>query len=258
MLDDPARSSARIPNEVYDAVDLESSTLTGATSPSTPAGSSRFAGPLTPILNAFRLAQADGWWTGHLQFDAIRRYADTLGLIEAPNRRGAMGPDQLRPTRPLDSHPRSLSARYGLTAQPLHTDGAHQRQPPRFVVLSATDSSLTGTLLWQPPATPAWTALLQHGVFTVSSGPTRFLSTVQNGRFLRFDPGCMIAADSPARRLQARLAAASADALEHRWTESDTVLVIDNWRALHARAAVTDPSEPRVMQRIAYHQGATA
>jgi hypothetical protein len=258
MFDDPVRCSAGTPNERYEVLELGSPTSTAAASLSTPAGSCRSGGPRTPILNAFRLAQADGWWVGHLKFDVIRRYAEALGLIEAPNRRGTTGPDQLRPTRPLDSHPRSLSARYGLSAQPLHTDGAHQRQPPRFVVLSATEPSLTGTLLWRPPSTPTWTALTQHGVFTVSNGPTRFLSTVENGCFLRFDPGCMTAADSSARRLQSRLTAASADAVVHSWTEPDTVLVIDNWRALHARAAVTDESEQRVMQRIAYRQGAAA
>jgi hypothetical protein len=258
MFDDSVHGSAGTPNEQCDALELGSPTFTAASSPSNRAGSARWGGSSTPVLNAFRLAQADGWWIGHLNFDVMRRYAEALGLVEVPNRRGTTGPDQLRPTRPLDSHPRSLSARYGLSAQPLHTDGAHQRQPPRFVVLSATEPSLTGTLLWQPPATPAWAALTQHGVFTVSTGTTRFLSTVDNGRFIRFDPGCMTAADSSARRLHARFAAASADAVVHSWIKPDTLVVIDNWRALHARAAITDASEQRVMQRIAYHHGTAA
>lgn len=234
--------------------------VTGATSPphaAIPAGGTPGHGTMVHVADAFHLAGAHGWWRGHLEFDALRRHAHTLGLIEAPNRPGATGRDLLRPTRPHDAHPRSLSARYGLNAQPLHTDGAHHRQPPRFVVLSATAPSATATLLWQPPATPDWNALLQHGLFTVSSGPTRFLSTACTSHRLRYDPGCMTAADTPARHLQARLAAASADAIEHRWTDPDTVLVIDNWRTLHARAAVTNLSEPRVMRRIAYHEGAT-
>lgn len=124
-------------------------------------------------------------------------------------------------------------------------------------MLSATSPSETATLLWLPPATPSWNALLHHGVFAVSSGPTRFLSTARTNHRLRYDPGCMTGADTPARHLQARLAAASADAIEHRWTDPDTVLVIDNWRALHARAAVTNLFEARVMRRVAYHEGAT-
>jgi alpha-ketoglutarate-dependent taurine dioxygenase len=65
----------------------------------------------------------------------------------------------------------------------------------------------------------------------------------------------MAAADAVARQLQVRLRAAAADAVECRWTDADTVLIIDNWRTLHARAAVRDPAEPRVMRRIAYHEG---
>lgn len=107
------------------------------------------------------------------------------------------------------------------------------------------------------PATPDWDALLQHGLFTVSTGPMRFLSTARSSRRLRYDPGCMTAADTPARHLQGRLVAASTEAIEHRWTDPDTVLIIDNWRTLHARAAVNNPAEPRLMRRIAYHEGAT-
>lgn len=213
-------------------------------------------GTAVHVAEVFRLAVACGRWSGHLEFDTLRQHARALGLIEVPNRHGAIGPDLLRPTLTRDAHPRSLSARYGLSLQPLHTDGAHHRQPPRFVVLSAPAPSATATLVWQPPATPDWNALLQQGLFTVSSGNTRFLSTARPGHHLRYDPGCMTAADTYARHLQERLAVASADAIEHQWSYPDTVLVIDNWRTLHARAAVADPSEPRVMRRIAYRQGA--
>lgn len=213
---------------------------------------------VSDVAEPFRLAVAHGWWRGNLDFLALLEHAQMHGLIEAPNRRGAAGPDLLRPTQAAGAHPNSLSARVGFGAQPLHTDGAHHRQPPRFIVLSATAPSETSTLVWQPPATADWDALLRHGLFTVSGGHTRFLSTARSKRYLRYDPGCMTAADSVARQLQARLRAAALDAVECRWTDSHTVLVIDNWCTLHARTAARMPAEPRVMRRIAYHEGVIA
>jgi len=77
--------------------------VTGATSPprsAVAAGGALGRASMVHVADVFQIAGAHGWWRGQLEFDALRRHADSLGLIEAPNRHGAKGPDLLRPDPP--------------------------------------------------------------------------------------------------------------------------------------------------------------
>ncbi len=204
--------------------------------------------------NALDVARAQGWCAVKMDLDTFQRDAGALGLMAVPNRRGGNNRDVLRPLRREQAPVRSLSATFGLGPQPLHTDCAHHKDPPAFVVLASQAASTTPTLVWRPKLTQDWTELFQQGVFIVDDGPGRFLAPAMANSRIRFDPGCMRPCDGRARALVSALVSARHEAHRHQWSDAGTLLVIDNWRTLHARDTVTDPAE-RVIERITLRGG---
>lgn len=202
-------------------------------------------------------ARRNGWASAPGTLSDVTQHASKMGLIQVPNRRGETPVSVLRPTTEESAHPSSLSARYGLGAQPLHTDGAHHLAPPDVLVFVAE----------KPNATPTWLRSvvrvagsrapwpdLKGGMFLVGTGPTSFFAPAwDDTRGLRFDPGCMTPCDSRARVAAAFLADAG-EAVPHNWSEERHVLVVDNTRALHGRGAVAEDDEDRELIRIAYRK----
>jgi len=89
-------------------------------------------------------------------------------------------------------------------------------------------------------------------MFLVHSGRDSFYVPVfSDGRY-RYDPGCMSACDARARQVEEYLASQLADAVACEWTGHGQVLVVDNRRALHARAAVAEGDTDRELTRIAF------
>lgn len=169
-----------------------------------------------------------------------------------PQARGGAGTSLLKPSSRSEAPTRSLSAIYGFGAQPLHTDGAHLPVPPDLVVLHAAAPNSTSTVVWRIPEHSA--ADLDHGVFVVHGGSSSFLAHARAGDRLRFDPGCMKAADHVARRVATYFEEARTAAHVHRWMKADTVLFIDNRGALHARDAVADGDRARVLTRLTFRR----
>lgn len=175
-------------------------------------------------------------------------------------RRGDPSVSVLRPTEPGVAHPRSLSAQYGLGQQPLHTDGAHLPDPPDIVVLVSANASPTPTLVWTaaahigkgPGPISSRLAAFGHGMFLVRSGRDSFYAPILSGGHYRYDPGCMTACDARARQVDEYLASQLAEASACDWTSSGQILVIDNRRALHARAAVAEEDTGRELTRVAF------
>ena len=160
----------------------------------------------------------------------------------------------LRPYEAEKAPPRSLSAIYGMGAQPLHTDGAHLPSPPDVVVLYSSAPTPTSTVVWSAVRSGRWTIPdpLRQGVFIVRGNGVSFLSSAyQDGRF-RFDPGCMDPGDDYAREAVQFFEAARESAHTHRWEEPDQLLFIDNRTALHARDAITSDAETRNIERLAF------
>ena len=147
----------------------------------------------------------------------------------------------------------SLSAHFGLDAQPLHTDGAHLRHPPEVIALHSTTPNRTPTLLWSPTErgmTPWLPEFAQVGVFTVRNGRDSFLASAAEGAHVRFDPVCMSPADDSARQTVAYFAALEPVSVE--WDRPDMFLLFDNRKCLHARAAVEAGDEERQLERRTY------
>jgi hypothetical protein len=199
-------------------------------------------------------ARNDGWSTATVTAEHVRFQARWMTLTPLASRSTGDQVEKLQPIDSVDAPKASLSAVYGRGAQPLHTDGAHLEEPPDIVMLFARAPSPVPTML----TLHDWSVLdsgmsedLRHGLFTVNTGRTQFLTPAYSGRRLRFDPGCMSPADSRARRVAAHFEVALASATPFEWDEPDKVLVIDNRRVLHARAdAESDPG--RTIERLAY------
>lgn len=198
-------------------------------------------------------ARADGWVAVVGTLDSARYQASLLGWTLVASRRGGPKTEVLTPHGPEEAPKQSLSATYGLGAQPLHTDGAHHRTPPDLVLLSVEEPSAVPTMLWRLPDTGFGSEIsqdLRHGLFTVRSGNEAFLApALERGR-VRYDPGCMTAGDARARRVTDFFGSMSEEATQHDWSSSGVVLAIDNRSVLHARASAE--SEPtRSMHRVA-------
>jgi alpha-ketoglutarate-dependent taurine dioxygenase len=202
-------------------------------------------------------ARRRGWSTGSGSVNDIRIAGRALGWEEVPIRAGEHAVAELRPKDQQNASARSLSASYGVGAQPLHTDGAHLTHPPDLLVLCASYPNETPTLLWNRTSNPTsqlwrWNHL-NDGIFLVNNGRDSFFTTAAMAAGIRYDPGCMVACDQRARKLARFFETAIEEAQHHYWTTIDQVLLIHNHKTLHARAAVSDTDRSRLLHRIAFN-----
>lgn len=176
-----------------------------------------------------------------------------------PTRRSGALLDRLVPTDRSEAAERSLSAIYGRAAFPFHTDAAHHPAPPRFVLLRCASGGASPTLIIDSRTLRLSSAegrLLRREQWLVSGGKGRtFYSSIlatRDGRdIIRWDPGCMGAPAGTnlvgARRLIEALE--RAQAVRVSWREDD-IVVVDNWRMLHARPPAGVEDRERVIERI--------
>jgi alpha-ketoglutarate-dependent taurine dioxygenase len=166
-------------------------------------------------------------------------FARSLGTPVAGRKRRVM--EELAPTRREDADPSSLSAVHGLSCFPLHTDGAHLIEPPRFIVLACVNPGST--------AVPTVLTRFQDlgvdgkgGVFLVRNGRKSFYSTIcdRSRPFIRLDQGCMTPIEDHARHTLDAIAesAARIEQTVIYWRKGD-VLILDNWSMLHGRGLPT-------------------
>src|SRR5712664_1600650 len=187
--------------------------------------------PLTEIDNLAARVLRDGWFKstvtemGHDMRSAPENIAKRLGNPVA----GRTG-QKIEPLTPLtqaSAKPKSLSVAHGLGSFPMHTDGAHQLQPHRFVVLvciSPGTSPVPPTLVRfrDLNVTASERTRLEATPFLVRNGRRSFYSTIcsPSRMFIRFDAGCMVPLGSESE--------ASVKLIAHRASEVGFTLV--HWR----------------------------
>src|ERR1700730_8937572 len=189
----------------------------------------------------------DGWFKstvtemGHAMHSAPENIARRLG--DPVRGRAGQKIEALIPTEQARANAKSLSVVHGLGSFPMHTDGAHRLQPPRFVVLvcmSPGTSPVPTTLIRfrDLKVTASERARLEAAPFLVRNGRRSFYSTICSASrmFIRYDAGCMMP-QGPESEASVKLIAHRArevgPTLVH-WRTGD-VLVIDNWTVLHGR-----------------------
>jgi alpha-ketoglutarate-dependent taurine dioxygenase len=205
----------------------------------------------------------------------LRSRADLVQLAESLGTPVPMRPhgptiEILTPTPSSMAPPASLSSLHGVGAFPLHTDGAHHRRPPRWVLLRCVEPGAS-----QRPTYIAdvrsleldqeQVVELKRAVWRIRNGFRSFLASVilpaklpsrnrETGKlFLRYDPGCMTPADvafmDTAAMLCDHIGKVPPDLVD--W-DRDLAIVIDNWRVLHGRApSPTTDTGVRRLERIA-------
>lgn len=201
--------------------------------------------------------QKTGWAAGTMNFAALRNQMKKLHWTGVPMRRGEDTLASLRPTATEDAPAASLSAIYGLGDQPLHTDGAHLKCPPDIIILTSELPNVTPTRLWSlsagmrasDPGFPF--EAFANGMFLVTGQRDNFLSPCLVQGNLRFDPGCMKACDERALRVVSYLSTAISESIEHEWTTREGILMLDNRKTLHSRAAVHHDDLEREIIRVA-------
>lgn len=164
----------------------------------------------------------------------------------------------LTPVKSSDAPRPSLSQLHGLGAFPLHTDAAHHRQPPRWMLMrcASVGNQECPTVLVDSREMPLATTErrgLERAVWKVSTGSRSFLASVvlrttssPNGPLsLRYDAGCMSVADVAFEPIADKLISWLGELPVARinW-EPDLAVVVDNWRMLHGRGEGQTPVEP--------------
>jgi len=221
--------------------------------------------PIAILPDSHALAarvQKDGWLKSTVDAgDDLNAAAETIARMLGNPIQGRAGRtiEPLIPTRQTRANAKSLSVVYGLGSFPMHTDGAHLPQPPRFVVLVCAspgrDPAATTLLRFRDlHATEHERALLEAAPFLIRNSRRSFYSTIcsRSRPFIRFDEGCM----AP----QGKDAEASAKLIAHQATEAGVtamhwrigdVLIIDNWNVLHGRGLDdTQASSDRKLFRV--------
>jgi len=223
------------------------------------AGSTAEANTSRIALDVFRL----GWVEALLPYRIdLLSYAAKFGR-PVPSRRYGPLVDRLAPKPKEEARRNSMSAQRGLGRFPFHSDGAYFRVPPRFVFLRLAEgaSSNSDTLLLRTRElafSERQLADLRREIWVIRSGYSPFYAPVlrYNGAFtswfLRYDPCCMTPAIPRSNRSEAALQNAFAVAKPAAVTWApEKIVIIDNWRALHAREAVrAEDCDRRVLERI--------
>lgn len=202
-------------------------------------------------------AQRSGLATSELELCAQSHLFETslLSWLEQHNyqplkNRSNEGPiSELIPQTREIANPLSLSATTGLDQQPMHTDGAHLRTTPDFVLLWSETTNKTPTRVWQLPQIPR---TAQNGIFVVFNGKERWLTQAYDSGTIRFDPGCMSPADQSARNLSHILTTPPEQEIKLiHWDVRGKLAVIDNKRILHGRSRLSDGDNMRCLKRLA-------
>lgn len=163
----------------------------------------------------------------------------------------------LKPTTGSEARPSTLSKTFGLSAFPPHVDGSHLTIPYRFIILACENPGLSHS----PTCIFDLRDIHEHRVkdrlytslYFFRNGRNSFYSSIimRDRPFIRFDRGCMQPVDRDSvettRLFEATIAASKITTIN--W-QSRTILIIDNWRMLHARGGDQPACPTRRLIRI--------
>lgn len=205
--------------------------------------------------------------TGHALLDLQHQgtLIDVASMLGKPVSVHAKRPIRqlLSPLVAKDAPRNSLSRLHGLGEFPLHTDAAHHRYPPRWLLMRCIATGKQGCPTFLADSrelkmTAAERCEIERAVWTISTGRRSFLGSAVLGALsegrkgpirLRYDRGCMKVADAAFSATSAMLECLIGDLQTERidWEPGVTV-VIDNSRMLHGRGSGADSS--RELERV--------
>ena len=187
---------------------------------------------------------------------ALLEIARSLGTITTGSR-SRQAVEKLTPKSIEQANEASLSKKFGLGPLPFHIDTAHWPVPGRYVILACAlpGSDQTPTLLadrTQIRFSVDEENAMRAGIFFVTNGSHSFYSSIlgDNQNFARVDPGCMVPiSDLGIHALRCFSGERFAPIAKEVTWRRGTILVIDNWRALHGRASAKNGTGSRILLR---------
>lgn len=161
----------------------------------------------------------------------------------------------LRPSLPHKASSKSFSFNKGLGEFPLHTDTAFWKFPARYVVLRSNCASTTNTTIFSADKVESVVSseLARRAIFSIRTTMSNHYSTIRLDDILngvRYDPCYMNPVNAHAQELSKSLSLIESSQLDHIVWTGINAIVIDNWRCLHGRGAVTSADTGRKLSRI--------
>ncbi len=157
-----------------------------------------------------------------------------------------------------EARPKSLSALHGQSAFPFHTDTAFWPLPCRVLTLRAVEGDLRRTTRVLDARTllnGLDHRLIERSCWIVNGGMGAFYANLRDaskaGGLMRLDFGCMKPANAAARAISCELSTRTQQfkGIEIAWS-AGMVLILDNWRMLHARSGPVENEGLRLLERI--------
>ena len=146
----------------------------------------------------------------------------------------------------------TLSSRYGLGEFPLHTDGADQDHPPRYVLLLSTVPRTAATLVLGLRRRASPLLAESNALFRVTGlrrcHYARFREYRPAGSMVRYNAATHAPVNEAAKEIEAVIAICAPLASRIDWSQTRAV-VIDNWACLHGRERV-DETDLGKMRRL--------
>lgn len=140
----------------------------------------------------------------------------------------------------------TLSSRYGLNAFPAHTDFAGEDNPARYIVLACPVRRKANTHLFDIRALESDVASLgKKALFRVERQFNPFIAkaieTKDDVLLLRYNRDIMTPINKEAEKFSRVVSEDLPTVRTINWNQTGFV-IIDNWRCLHSREAVSEPS----------------
>ncbi|MCL6705588.1 TauD/TfdA family dioxygenase [Pseudomonas sp. R2.Fl] len=172
---------------------------------------------------------------------------------------------QLRPTPKDNAAPNSYSGIYGLDTFPFHTDMAHWRHPPRFILLRCvvgfeevpTLLADGAEIVREADEDVLARALVQPRRSVRGRLPLlRIFQPNEGFGIIRWDDKFFKPASRAGKHGVESFRAALGTVSKHSiaLVERGDTVVIDNWRMLHARSPVPPSCEGRILERAYLEQ----
>lgn len=176
------------------------------------------------------------------------------GFVSLPTRPGDPEIGRLEARSTEHARLSSLSGRYGRGQFPLHTDGAHLRNPPDATLIEFDQSTSTAPTwlyaLRPDDADASLQVALDHGVFDIGMGSSVWLGPARSDGRIRFDPVAMRPRD-PLAHLVVRFFETAVETSTTTYCSKGhgMTLVIDNRQTLHGRSEV-QAGQTRTARRL--------
>jgi len=202
-----------------------------------------------------------GYWIGEIQSnERFLQLGEKLGNLSNSRSNGNFI-DELIPKSKIETKQNSLSKIYGLSEFPYHTDGAYQKNPPRYIALryigKVKSKSPTRIKIFDFELLNAEERyFVKNKIWYVTNGFNRFYSSIwslsgSKKNQLRYDPGCMKLVDNHKQQIGKWKSILDKFQEEEIYWEENKTLILDNWRVLHSRVTVLlSEKNTRKIQRI--------